>query len=146
MNRDILKNLIELVPDKDIDTLYKVIIKFVPKDIIASDSETLDGLLDGSDEKNKCVKITLPCKVGSNVYAIIERKLRQCRVEGYTIDSGKTSTVYLSYLQTINGKEEKNTIIYIFLNLAKHGSQTMTKHYMLFIYQRVGDKHEEKFR
>lgn len=123
MNRDILKNLIELVPDKDIDTLYKVIIKFVPKDIIASDSETLDGLLDGSDEKNKCVKITLPCKVGSNVYAIIERKLRQCRVEGYTIDSGKTSTVYLSYLQTINGKEEKK---YYYLYIFKFGKTWFT--------------------
>ena len=90
----------------DIDTLYKVIIKSIPKDIIASDSETLDGLLNGSDEKNKCVKITLPCEVGSSVYAIIERKLHKCRVESYIIDSGNTSTVYLSYKQNINGKEE----------------------------------------
>ena len=123
MNRDILKNLIELVPDKDIDTLYKVIIKSIPKDIIASNSETLDGLLDGSDEKNKCVKITLPCEVGSSVYAIIERKLYQCRVKSYIIDSGNTSTVYLSYKQNINGKEEKK---YYYLYIFKFGKTWFT--------------------
>lgn len=63
MNRDILKNLIELVPDKDIDTLYKVIIKSIPKDIIASNSETLDGLLDGSDEKINALRLHYHAKL-----------------------------------------------------------------------------------
>ena len=31
MSRDTLKNLIELVPDEDIETLHKVIIKFIPE-------------------------------------------------------------------------------------------------------------------
>ena len=31
MSREKLKNLIELVPEKDIDVLYKVIVKFVPE-------------------------------------------------------------------------------------------------------------------
>ncbi len=31
MSKEMLKNLIELVPEKDIDTLYRVIIKFVPE-------------------------------------------------------------------------------------------------------------------
>ena len=74
-------------------------------------------------EKNKCVKITLPCEVGSSVYAIIERKLYQCRVESYIIDSGNTSTVYLSYKQNINGKEEKK---YYYLYIFKFGKTWFT--------------------
>ena len=32
MSKEILKGLIELVPDEDIDTIYKVIVKFIPED------------------------------------------------------------------------------------------------------------------
>ena len=32
MSKEMIKNLIELVPDNDIDTLYKVIIKFIPEE------------------------------------------------------------------------------------------------------------------
>lgn len=32
MSRETLRGLIELVPDEDIETLYKVIVKFVPED------------------------------------------------------------------------------------------------------------------
>lgn len=32
MSKEMLKSLIELVPEEDIDTIYKVIIKFVPED------------------------------------------------------------------------------------------------------------------
>ena len=31
MSREALRNIIELVPESDIETLYKVIIKFVPQ-------------------------------------------------------------------------------------------------------------------
>ncbi|MDE6974647.1 MAG: hypothetical protein K2P07_08860 [Lachnospiraceae bacterium] len=31
MSKEMLKNLIELVPESDIDVLYKVIIKFIPE-------------------------------------------------------------------------------------------------------------------
>ena len=31
MSKEMLKNLIELVPENDIDVLYKVIIKFIPE-------------------------------------------------------------------------------------------------------------------
>lgn len=31
MSKEVLKNLIELVPEKDTDTLYRVIVKFVPE-------------------------------------------------------------------------------------------------------------------
>lgn len=30
MSRETLRNLIELVPESEIDTLYKVVIKFIP--------------------------------------------------------------------------------------------------------------------
>lgn len=117
MTRDILKNLIELVPNSDIDALYKAIIKFVPKDNVKSD------FLNKHDDKSNPVKITLPCKVGSDVYAIIERQLYLCRIEGYIIDSGNTSTVYLSYKQSINGKEEKK---YYYLYIFKFGKTWFT--------------------
>lgn len=32
MSREMLKHLIELLPDEDIETIYKVIIKFIPED------------------------------------------------------------------------------------------------------------------
>lgn len=32
MSRDALRNLIEMVPEEDIEVLYKVIIKFIPED------------------------------------------------------------------------------------------------------------------
>lgn len=32
MSKEGLKNLIELVPDEDVETLYKVIIKFIPEE------------------------------------------------------------------------------------------------------------------
>ncbi len=31
MSKETLKNLIELVPEKDIDILYQVVIKFIPE-------------------------------------------------------------------------------------------------------------------
>lgn len=32
MSKEALKNIIDLVPDEDIETLYKVVIKFIPED------------------------------------------------------------------------------------------------------------------
>ena len=31
MSKEVLKGLIDLIPDEDIETLYKVIIKFIPE-------------------------------------------------------------------------------------------------------------------
>ena len=33
MSREMLKCLIEYIPQQDIDTVYKVIVKFIPEDI-----------------------------------------------------------------------------------------------------------------
>ena len=32
MSKEMLKSLIELVPEEDIETLYKVVIKFIPEE------------------------------------------------------------------------------------------------------------------
>lgn len=32
MSKEILKGMIELVPDEDIETIYNVIVKFIPQD------------------------------------------------------------------------------------------------------------------
>lgn len=31
MSREMIKGLVDMVPEKDIDTIYKVIIKFIPE-------------------------------------------------------------------------------------------------------------------
>lgn len=45
MSREKLKNLIELVPEKDIDVLYKVIVKFVPE--TESEPDEIQAILEG---------------------------------------------------------------------------------------------------
>lgn len=32
MSKEALKNMIDLVPDEDIETIYKVVVKFIPED------------------------------------------------------------------------------------------------------------------
>lgn len=32
MSKEMLKGLIELVPEEDIETIYKVVVKFIPED------------------------------------------------------------------------------------------------------------------
>ena len=45
MSREKLKNLIELVPEKDIDVLYKVIVKFVPE--TEPEPDEIQAILEG---------------------------------------------------------------------------------------------------
>ncbi|TGY96913.1 hypothetical protein E5329_07920 [Petralouisia muris] len=49
MSKETLKNLIELVPEKDIDTLYRVIVKFVPK--VVPEPEELEALKIGQEDR-----------------------------------------------------------------------------------------------
>ncbi len=37
MSKETLKHLIELVPEQDIETLYNVVIRFIPSDVPLSD-------------------------------------------------------------------------------------------------------------
>lgn len=32
MSKEALKNIIDLIPDEDIETIYKVVVKFIPED------------------------------------------------------------------------------------------------------------------
>ena len=45
MSREMLKNLIELVPENDIDVLYKVIIKFIPE--VEPDQDEIEAIKEG---------------------------------------------------------------------------------------------------
>ncbi len=49
MSKEMLKKLIELVPEKDIETLYRVIIKFIPEEIPEPDE--LDALRTGREDR-----------------------------------------------------------------------------------------------
>lgn len=49
MSRELLKDLIELVPDQDIDTLYKVVIKFIPE--VSPDADEIAAILDGRADR-----------------------------------------------------------------------------------------------
>lgn len=49
MSKEMLKNLIELVPENDIDTLYKVIVKFVPE--VIPEPEELEAIIEGREDR-----------------------------------------------------------------------------------------------
>lgn len=51
MSREMLKNLIELVPENDIDVLYKVIIKFIPEEVPEPDE--IEAILEGRKDRAK---------------------------------------------------------------------------------------------
>lgn len=52
MSKETLKNLIELVPDEDIETLYKVVIKFIPEDKPLDDEVKALEMANKSIEEN----------------------------------------------------------------------------------------------
>ena len=49
MSKEMLKNLIELVPEKDVDTLYKVIVKFIPE--VVPELDELEALNAGRKDR-----------------------------------------------------------------------------------------------
>lgn len=49
MSRETLKNLIELVPDNDIEVLYRVIVKFVPE--VEPEPGEIEALLEGRNDR-----------------------------------------------------------------------------------------------
>jgi hypothetical protein len=49
MSREMLKNLIELVPENDIDVLYKVIIKFIPE--VEPDQDEIEAIKEGRQDR-----------------------------------------------------------------------------------------------
>ena len=56
MSREMLKNLIELIPENDIDILYKIIIKFIPEEIPFPDE--IEAIQEG--RKDRAENGTIP--------------------------------------------------------------------------------------
>ncbi|MCI5494405.1 MAG: hypothetical protein MR425_09785 [Lachnospiraceae bacterium] len=53
MSKEALKNLIELVPDSDIDTLYKVVIKFIPE--VEPEQDEIEALAEAKADTSECI-------------------------------------------------------------------------------------------
>ncbi len=51
MSREALKNIIELVPESDIETLYKVIVKFVPE--TKPEPDEIEAIKDAKEDTSK---------------------------------------------------------------------------------------------
>lgn len=51
MSKETLKNLIELVPENDIDVLYRVIIKFIPE--VKPEPDEIEALLEGRKDRTE---------------------------------------------------------------------------------------------
>lgn len=51
MSKEMLKNLIELVPEEDVEVLYKVIIKFIPEAVPEPDE--IEAILEGRKDRAK---------------------------------------------------------------------------------------------
>ena len=56
MSKEMLKNLIELVPEEDVEVLYKVIVKFIPETVPEPDE--IEAILDG--RKDRAQNGTIP--------------------------------------------------------------------------------------
>ncbi len=56
MSKETLKNLIELVPENDIDVLYRVIVKFIPEE--KPEPDEVEALLEG--RKDSAENGTIP--------------------------------------------------------------------------------------
>lgn len=49
MSKEMLKNLIELVPEEDVEVLYKVIIKFIPE--VEPDQDEIEAIKEGRKDR-----------------------------------------------------------------------------------------------
>ena len=51
MSKEMLKTLIELVPDEDIETLYNVVVKFIPE--VEPEPGEIAAILEGREDREK---------------------------------------------------------------------------------------------
>ena len=51
MSKETLKNLIELVPEKDIDLLYQVVIKFIPE--VPAEPDEIEAFTEARADREK---------------------------------------------------------------------------------------------
>lgn len=59
MSKETLKNLIELVPENDINVLYRVIVKFIPEE--KPEPDEIEALLEG--RKDRAENGTIPHEI-----------------------------------------------------------------------------------
>ncbi len=53
MSKEALKNIIDLVPDEDIETIYKVVIRFIPED--KPEPDELEAIAEAKADKSPTV-------------------------------------------------------------------------------------------
>lgn len=53
MSRDMVKGLIDLIPDKDMDTIYKVIVKFIPEE--PAEPEELEAIAEAKADTSPTI-------------------------------------------------------------------------------------------
>lgn len=51
MSKETLKGLIDLIPEEDIETIYKVVVKFIPE--VKPEPDEIAALLDGRVNREK---------------------------------------------------------------------------------------------
>lgn len=49
MSKEMIKDLIELVPEKDIETLYRVVLKFIPE--VPPEADELEAIAEAKADK-----------------------------------------------------------------------------------------------
>lgn len=54
MSKEMIKGLIDLIPDKDIDTIYKVIVKFIPEE--PAEPDELEAIAEAKADTSPTVK------------------------------------------------------------------------------------------
>ena len=53
MSKEALKNIIDLIPDEDIETIYKVVVKFIPED--KPEPDELEAIREAKADMNPTV-------------------------------------------------------------------------------------------
>ena len=53
MSKDMIKNLIDLVPEQDIETIYKVIVKFIPE--VEPEQDEIDAITEARNDKSPLI-------------------------------------------------------------------------------------------
>ncbi len=57
MSRELLKNLIDYVPQQDVETIYRVIVKFIPEDVPEADE--VESITHAMNDRNGTVSHNL---------------------------------------------------------------------------------------
>ena len=53
MSRETIKNLIDMIDEKDIDTIYKVILKFIPE--VDPDPDEIEAIAEAKADKGSTI-------------------------------------------------------------------------------------------